>query len=87
LAVLAQRFGFVVRRLGHPLEIELLKKRPRSVVGVCSSALHSAAVIGGNDVSVRAVRIGNADVIRFQDALSGLYEQLEAVGVDVVEAR
>lgn len=87
LAGLAQRFGFVIRRLGHPLEIELLQNRPKCIVGVCSSALHSAAVIGGDDVSVRAVRIDGSDVLRFRDTLNGLYEQLEAVGVQVVEAR
>jgi hypothetical protein len=47
--------------------------------------LHSAAVIAGSTVAVRALRVRDRDVLRFNDGIAAVYDQLASVGVDIVE--
>lgn len=86
LAILARRFDVDITRFESPLEIELLKRQwPRLIAGVSSAALHSAALIAGSAVAVRALRVRDADLLRFNDAMPAVYEQLASVGVDIIE--
>lgn len=83
---LARRFDIEVTRFSSPLEIEMLERAwPRTIVGVSSAALHSAALIAGNSVNVRALRAGERDLLRFNAGMADVYDQFASVGVDIIE--
>jgi len=86
--VLRRRFGFAVTRFDKPLEIEMLTRPwPQTIVGISSSALHSAALIAGSAIAVRALRLQESDLLKFVGGLPAAYEQLARVGVDIFEAQ
>ncbi|HEY1097327.1 MAG TPA: hypothetical protein VGF99_00305, partial [Myxococcota bacterium] len=86
LEVLRRRFGVEVTRFVNPIEIELTERPwPKEIVGVSSAALHSAALIAGDAVAVRALRARDGDLLRFNAGMPDVYNQLASVGVKIVE--
>lgn len=84
LAALASSIDIDVTRFDHPIELELLARPwPAAIVGVCSSALHSAATICGGAVPVRALRVRGEDLLRFDEGLDDIYETLRRGGVQI----